>query len=124
MKVTRRRLLASAMAVPAVAGLASWQWKHGHGTVLLFDADMPEGRAFAEAGRAWNRSVKPIEGDRIRFARDIFARRPAIVQGVSRHADSILIEEVAAEAGYERAAMEVDGDAIKWTLMPAIRARG
>ena len=46
MKVSRRGLLASAMAVPAAAGLANWQWKHGHGTVLLFDAEMPEGRAF------------------------------------------------------------------------------
>lgn len=124
MKVSRRGLLASAVAVPAVAGLAGWQWRHGHGTVLLFDAEMAQGRAFAEAGRAWNRSVVAIEGDRVRFAREIFVRRPAIVQGVSRQADSILIEEVAAEAGYERAAIEVDGDAIKWTLMPSIRAWG
>lgn len=124
MKLSRRGLLAGAVAVPAAAGLANWQWRHGHGTVLLFDPEMAEGRAFANVGSAWNRRVFPIEGDRIRFGRDIFARRPAIVQGVSRQADAILLEEVGAEAGYERSAFAVDGDAIRWTMMPRITARG
>ncbi len=123
MKLSRRSLLAGAVAVPAAAGLAGWRWRHGHGTMLLYDPEMVEGREFARVGNAWNRGVIPIEGDRIRFAREVFARRPAIVQGVSRHADTILIEEVGAEAGYERTGFEVDGDAIKWTLMPSIRAR-
>ena len=121
MKLSRRGLLAGAAAVPAAAGLASWKWKHGHETVLLYDAQIPEGRAFAEAGRAWNRAVQPIKGDRIRFGQNLFARRPAMVQGVSRQADLVLIEEVGAEAGYERVAMEAEGSAFKWTLMPRVR---
>lgn len=133
MKLTRRNmlagsLLAGAMSVPgaapaAASGLSGWQWRHGHGAVLLFDPDLPQARAFAEVGRAWNRQVSAIDGDRIRFAREVFDSRPAIVQGVSRQADAVLIEDVAAEAGYERTALEVDGDVLKWTLMPRIRAR-
>ena len=123
MKISRRNLLAGAVAVPAAAGLAGWRWRHGHGTMLLYDPEMVEGRAFARIGSAWNRGVIPIEGERIRFAREVFARRPAIVRGVSRQADTILIEEVGAEAGYERTALEVEGDALKWTMMPTIRAR-
>ncbi len=124
MKISRRGLLAGAVAVPAAAGLAGWRWQNGHGTLMLYDAELPAGRAFAQAGSAWNRAVVALEGDRIRFARDVFARRPAMVQGVTRQADAVLIEDVAAEAGYERAALEVEGDVLRWTLMPKIRARG
>jgi hypothetical protein len=65
--------------------------------VLLHDPSLEAGRRFAEAygGEAWS-----IEGDRIRFARAVFARRPAYVVGVSRPADALLIEDVAREAGY------------------------
>ena len=41
-----------------------------------------------------------IEGDRIRFARAVFERRPSLVVGISRPADALLIEEVGREAGY------------------------
>ncbi len=124
MKMSRRGLLAGAVAVPAAAGLANWRWKHGHGTVMLFDPEMAEGREFAAIGDAWNRKVMPIEGDPIRFGREIFNSRPALVQGVSRQADTVLLEEVGAEAGYDRTSFEVRGDAIKWTMMPRIRVRG
>lgn len=128
MKTTRRTLLAAglagAFAAPAAARMSDFQWKHGHGTVLLFDPDLAQGRDFAEAGRACSRSVVAIEGDRIRFARKVFAGRPAMVQGMTRQADAVLIEEIAGEEGYERVALEVSGDALRWTLMPRIRARG
>lgn len=117
-------LVAGAFAAPAAASMSGWRWRHGHGTVLLFDPDFAPARDFAEAGRAWNRQVLPIEGDRIRFAREVFEGKPAVVQGMSRQADAVLIEEVASEAGYERAALEVEGDALRWTLMPRIRASG
>jgi len=121
MKLSRRAMIAGLAAVPAAASATDFGWRHGHGTVLLFDADLPQGRAFAEGARAWNRSVAALEGDRIRFARAVFARRPAIVRGVSRQADAVLLAEVAGEAGYEQVALEVDGAAIDWTFAPRIR---
>jgi hypothetical protein len=121
MKLSRRAMIAGLAAVPAAASASEFTWRHGHGTVLLFDADLPQGRAFAEAGRAWNRSVMPLSGDRIRFAREVFARRPAIVRGVSRQADAVLLAEVAGEAGYEQVSLKLDGAALEWTFAPKIR---
>lgn len=121
MKLSRRSLLGGAIAVPAAAGVAGWRWRHGHGTVLLYDANLEQGRAFAQAGRAWNRAVLPLEGDRIRFAREVFARRPALVQGVSRQSDAVLLEEVAVEEGYERIALRLEGNALEWTFAPRLR---
>ena len=121
MKLSRRAMIAGLAAVPAAASASEFTWRHGHGTVLLFDADLPQGRAFAEAGKAWNRAVMPLSGDRIRFAREVFARRPAIVQGVSRQADAVLLAEVAGEAGYEQVALKLDGAALEWTFAPKIR---
>ena len=65
--------------------------------MLLHDASLEAGRRFAEA---YGGEALPIEGDRIRFARAVFARRPAFVVGVSRPADALLIEDVGREAGY------------------------
>lgn len=126
MSLSRRNMLkgglvAGALAAPAAASAAEWQWRHGHGTVMLFDPQLTEGRAFADSAQAWSRDVLPIEGDRVRFARSVFEGRPAIVRGVSRQADALLVQEVAEEAGYERTALVVEGDALTWTLQPRIR---
>jgi hypothetical protein len=123
MKLTRRSFVAAAAALPAAASATAAErgWKDGHQAVLLFDPALAEGRAFADAGSAWNRAVIAIEGDRVRFARELFARRPAIVQGVSLQADALLLEEVAQEAGYERVSLEREGQAMKWVLMPKLR---
>lgn len=122
MKLSRRAMIAGLAAVPAAASASEFTWRNGHSTVLLFDADLPQARAFADAGRAWNRAVLPLKGDRIRFAQRVFARRPAIVRGVSRQGDAVLLAEVAAEAGYEQVALKVDGSALEWTFAPRIRA--
>ena len=99
-RVTRRGALAGALAVPTVAGLAHWRWQHGERSVLLYDSALHSGRAFARAGEARGGQVRPIEGDRIRLAQALVASPPALIAGVSRHADFILIEDVAREAGY------------------------
>lgn len=103
-RATRRTAMMAALAVPTVAGLAHWRWKHGERSVLLFDDRLVAGRRFGAAGRASGGDVRAIEGDRIRFARAALAEHPALVAGVSRHADFILIEDVAREAGYRPAA--------------------
>ena len=103
-RATRRAAMMGALAVPTVAGLAHWRWKHGERSVLLHDPALAAGRRFAEAGAARGGDVRAIEGDRIRFSREVLADRPALIAGVSRHADFILIEDAAREAGYRPAA--------------------
>jgi hypothetical protein len=103
-RASRRGVLAGALAVPTVAGLASWRWRHGERSLLLHDPALESGRRFAEAGRNRGGEVLAIEGDRIRFARSVMDRRPALIAGVSRHADALMIEDVAREAGYETVA--------------------
>ena len=103
-RTTRRAALMGALAVPTVAGLAHWRWKHGERSVLLHDPALAAGRRFAEAGTAHGADVRAIEGDRIRFSRQVLESRPALIAGVSRHADFILIEDAAREAGYRPAA--------------------
>jgi hypothetical protein len=90
-------VLAGAAAVSAAAGVPRVAAARGGDAVLLHDPALEAGRRFAEA---YAGAALPIEGDRIVFARAVFARRPAYVVGVSRPADALLIEEVAGEAGY------------------------
>ena len=100
MRATRRGVLAGALAAPVLAGLPRVASASGGDAVLLHDPSLEAGRRFAEA---YAGKALPIEGDRIRFARAVFAKRPAFVVGVSRPADALLIEDVGREAGYVRA---------------------
>lgn len=122
MKVTRRSVLAGATALPIATSARAWRWDHHGAAVLVYDPHLPAARSFADAGREAGRHVLALEGDRIRFAREIFATRPLLVRGISRQADAVLVEEVAREAGYVRVAERVDGITIDWTLAP--RQRG
>ncbi|MGX7896018.1 hypothetical protein [Tsuneonella sp. HG222] len=93
-RATRREALAGALAVPAMGSVAHWRFQAG--AVVVHDPALAAGRRLA----AQSPGALAIEGDRIRFARALFARRPSLVVGVSRPADALLIEEVAREAGY------------------------
>ncbi|GAA0271692.1 hypothetical protein GCM10009127_09930 [Alteraurantiacibacter aestuarii] len=104
MKTTRRNMLLGALAVPTVAGLARWRWQYGAHSGLVHDPSLDAGQRFAAAGRAAGTSSRAIEGDTIRFAQELVASRPALIAGVSRHADALMIGEVALEAGYTLAA--------------------
>lgn len=97
MKATRRGVLAGALAVPALAGVPRVASARAGDAVLLHDASLEAGRRFTAA---YGGEALPIEGDRIRFARAVFERRPSFVVGVSRPADALLIEDVGREAGY------------------------
>jgi hypothetical protein len=94
---TRREALFGAAAVPALAGLPGWQAQPSGARLLVHDPALAAGRALAAAHDGETRA---IEGDRVRFARALFANRPAMVVGVSRPADAQLIADVAREAGY------------------------
>ena len=109
MKVSRRGVLgggvlAGALAVPTVAGLSGWQWRHSprHAgdSLLLFDDTLEAGRRFAAAGEAAGRAPVALQGDAIRLMQRELALRPALIAGVSRHAQALLAIEAAAEAGY------------------------
>lgn len=127
MKTSRRTVLAGALAVPAFASLPHAAAAKAGKPVLLHDASLAAGRRLAEAHAG---TALPIEGDRIRFARAVFAQRPSYVVGVSRPADALLIEDVAREAGYVRvtdervrdltaAAQPLDrGLVLGWVLAP------
>ena len=97
MKATRRGVLAGVLAVPAMAGLPTTAWARSGNAVLLHDPSLEAGR---RAAALHGGESLAIEGDRIRFARAVFERRPALVIGVSRQADALLIEDVGREAGY------------------------
>ena len=94
---TRREALLGALAVPAAAGMPRVALAKGEGAILLHDPDLLAGRRLAQAHGS---EALAIEGDRIRFARAVFARQPSLVIGISRPADALLIEDVGREAGY------------------------
>jgi len=114
MKITRRGVLAGAAAV-STAGLAQWRWLQGSNAILLFDEKLSAGRRFAEAGRAAGERVRPLTGDRIRLARGVLESEPTLILGISRHADAMMIADVAREAGYVPAA-EFAADKDRCTL--------
>ena len=99
-RATRRAALAGALALPAAAAVAKTPKKAASGTIVLYDPSYQGARSFAVSAKVRGAEAVRIEGDRIRFARTVFARKPAMVVGVSRSADEVLIEDVAREAGY------------------------
>jgi hypothetical protein len=118
-RATRRGALAGALALPAVASLAKTPRRKPSGTVLLHDPSLEAGRRFAAAGQARGETVIAIDGDRIRFARAMFERVPALVVGVSRTADAVLIEDVGREAGYTPVAVPTPlAGKFAWALAP------
>ncbi|WP_338242825.1 hypothetical protein [Aurantiacibacter hainanensis] len=118
MKLTRRTLLAGVAAIPAVLGLDRLSAATPiAGSVFLFDASLPEATSRRTAAVEAGQQARAIEGDCIRFAREVVASGPAIIHGWSRQADALLIEEVAAEAGYRREGVRVEGAAITWMLV-------
>ena len=104
MKLSRRGMMAGglfgALAVPSVAGLASWQWKTGGKSLLLHDDSLNAGKRFADAGRAAGATTRAIHGDPVRFGREVLAQKPALIAGVSRYSEALLLGEVALEEGY------------------------
>jgi hypothetical protein len=95
-----------ALAVPAVAG-ASKLTAVGRAIAVYDPSLAPAPAAGAVA----------ITGDRIRFARRLFESRPALVIGLSRRADTLLIEEVGREAGYVPISQSLDAR-FGWAMAP------
>lgn len=103
-KASRRAVMVGALAVPTLSGLAAWRWRHGEARVLLHDAELEAGRRFAHAARSQGLASTAIDGDRVRFMRQMLAEKPALVAGISRHAEMQLLADIAQEEGYHLAA--------------------
>jgi hypothetical protein len=112
MRTTRREALKGALAVPAVAAVP--RIERNVPMVVVVDRTLAAGRRLAALHDG---EVLAIAGDRIRFARTLFARRPWLVVGVTRSADTLLIEDVAREAGYVPVATPASL-AAGWALAP------
>ena len=112
----RRTVLIAAAGAAAVAVLPAFA-AASEGVVAVFEADEPVARAFAR-GRAQRIAV---DGDRVRFARKLFAdARPARVAAVTRYADYLVLAEAAREHGY-RAALTgpLENALFAWTAVRA-----
>ena len=118
MKLTRRTLLAGAAAIPAVVGLERLSAATPRASaVFLFDAGLRAAKPRRTDAIMAGHQTKAIEGDRIRFAREVVATRPDRIHGFSRQADALLVQEVAAEAGYRREWVKAEGAAMEWLLV-------
>jgi len=115
MKTSRREALKGALAVPAVAAVPSAVWARGGKAILVHDPGLASARRIAALHDG---EVEAITGDRIRFARALFAQKPSLVVGVTRSADALLIEEVAREAGYQPVAAPAVLGVSGWALAP------
>ena len=104
---SRREALMGALAVPALGGLPQFR-ATGPGVTIYDPTLAPQPSAAA----------LPIEGDPIRFAQRLFAPRPALVVGVSRHADALLIADVGREHGYQAVAAPAALGKFAWALAP------
>ena len=117
MRPDRRTILGAAGALTALGAASAAKAKMADRELTLFDAHEPAARAFAASrpGR-----TAPIEGDRIRLARrQLAAGAPSRLTVIARHADLLLLTEVAWEEGYRAMAQEPfptsDGGLFIWT---------
>ena len=110
-------LLATAGSVAVVPAHAASLTKR---RIWVYDPALPAIMPLVEAARATGDDVRAVEGDRIRFARDMVGGGTASVAGVTRYADFLMLSGVAAEAGYRVVSQALwpgsSGAAISWTL--------
>ncbi|WP_206245299.1 hypothetical protein [Novosphingobium terrae] len=101
--LTRRRLMAvAAGSAPLIALGNPAKALAAKGNVLLVHDDtLPAARRFAMRARLLGLPSQALEGDRVPLFRRWLAPRPALVFGMTRHADRLLLAEIAREMGYE-----------------------
>lgn len=120
---TRRDTLKGVLAVPAMAALPMAARAASGPAVLVYDPALAEAR---ELAALWQGMALAIAGDTVRFAREVLAKRPSRIAGISRAADALLIADVAAEAGYRHAPAgaaaltRISNESIGWLLVAAV----
>ena len=106
MPVSRRGFVAgAAVAAVAAATLRSPALAHEAQPVLLYDAGLAAGRRFAAQAHVLGGLAQPLEGDRVRQMQTLLGAKPAAFFGVSRHADELMVREIAQQAGYRRVSL-------------------
>ena len=100
----RTVLVAAAGAAAGAAAPALARAAQDLEAVAVFEADEPNARAFAQGRAARGLAALAVDGDRVRFARQLFgAMRPPRVVAMTRYADYLLLAESAREEGYRTA---------------------
>lgn len=105
--VSRRGFIAGAAV--ASAALAGSRPAAAAPPLLLHDPGLAAGLRFAARAAALDGASITIEGERVRHVRPLLASGPSALFGVTRHADALLIAEIAREAGYRRVALVQHG---------------
>lgn len=100
--LSRRGFVASLAVAPVLGGCA--RQVAGTEPVLLYDKTLASGRAFAARGAELGLEAVALDGDRVALLRSLLAaQNPASLWGLSRHADQLLVSEIARENGYRPA---------------------
>jgi hypothetical protein len=119
-RLTRRAFLAGSLilCVPSLpAGAAA-----GAPIALLYDPSSGAAVRYMRKLATADTAVRAIEGDRVRFGRGVFTRAACdTCVCVTRHADFLLLSEVAREAGYRlvQTAVAIDRTVSVWAVKRA-----
>ena len=86
--------------------------------LLLFNADHADACRAAAEHETRGCIARPVVGDSVRFAREVFAAReaPEIVSGLTHYADFIMLSGCAAEHGYRVISEQAHGSLIAWKV--------
>lgn len=130
--LSRRAFVATAASVPALLGAAPAPAVGATGAaLLLYDPQVEAGRRFAARAATLGTRAVPLVGDRVALLRPLLGGVPAL-WGVSRHADALLVADIAHEQGF-RVALTVHqrgqdcargGAAADWPERFAMQAAG
>lgn len=102
MDLSRRGFVTAVSLMPLLAGCV--QQMAARAPILLYDPALPWGQEFAS--RAVELKFQPValEGDRVPMLRTILStHQPSALWGLSRHADQMLVSDIAREHGYRPA---------------------
>jgi hypothetical protein len=101
--IERREFLRFVAALPGAA-LLGWRpapvVAASSPMVFVYEPSLPESVWRRVATRHGPLEVRPLEGDRVRFARALLARAPQAISGLTRHVDLLLLAGTAEEEGF------------------------
>jgi hypothetical protein len=103
MSFPRRGFLRLLVALPGAA-LLRWTPAEGAGggsrRLFVYEAGLAESVWLPVARRHAPMEVRPLAGDRVRFARAVLAASPQSIAGLTRHVDLLLLAGTAEEEGF------------------------
>ena len=100
--LSRRNFVVTAAIAPLLPNAVfAASGANGAPPLLFYDATLAAGRRFSAYAQQAGAAPISLQGDRVRqVQRMIAATSPQRLFGVTRHADAILVEEIAGELGY------------------------